>query len=74
MDIFSKYNALPYHGEPEDIGYTVLFLASNEAKFITGQTIQVEGGHYIGNPTVPNFLSLTNTQGQLNDRKRRDTI
>ncbi|MGG4493024.1 SDR family NAD(P)-dependent oxidoreductase [Brevibacillus reuszeri] len=61
MDIFYKYNALPYHGEPEDIGYTVLFLASDEAKFITGQTIQVEGGHYIGNPTVPDFLSLANT-------------
>src|SRR5699024_10397791 len=24
LDIFLKYNALPYNGEPEDIGYTVL--------------------------------------------------
>ncbi|RKP51479.1 SDR family oxidoreductase [Cohnella endophytica] len=55
LDIFAKYNALPYHGEPDDIGHTVLFLASDEAKFITGQTIQVEGGHYIANPTVPDF-------------------
>jgi len=55
LDIFAKYNALPYHGEPDDIGHTVLFLASDEAKFITGQTIQVEGGHYIGNPTAPDF-------------------
>lgn len=55
LDIFAKFNALPYHGEPNDIGYAVLFLASDEAKFITGQTIQVEGGHYIGNPTAPDF-------------------
>ncbi|KOP65893.1 oxidoreductase [Bacillus sp. FJAT-18019] len=55
LDLFAKYNALPYHGEPEDIGYTVLFLASDESRFITGQTIQVEGGHYIANPTVPDF-------------------
>ncbi|WP_028549665.1 SDR family NAD(P)-dependent oxidoreductase [Paenibacillus sp. UNC451MF] len=55
LDIFGKYNALPYHGEPDDIGHTVLFLASDESKFITGQTIQVEGGHYIANPTVPDF-------------------
>ncbi|WP_256759483.1 SDR family NAD(P)-dependent oxidoreductase [Cohnella sp. WQ 127256] len=55
LDIFAKYNALPYHGEPDDIGHTVLFLASDESKFITGQTIQVEGGHYIANPTVPDF-------------------
>lgn len=55
LDIFAKYNTLPYHGEPDDIGYTVLFLASDESKFITGQTIQVEGGHYIANPSVPDF-------------------
>ncbi len=58
LDIFAKYNALPYHGEPDDIGYTVLFLASDESKFITGQTIQVEGGHYIANPSVPDFKDL----------------
>ncbi|MBP2001997.1 NAD(P)-dependent dehydrogenase (short-subunit alcohol dehydrogenase family) [Paenibacillus shirakamiensis] len=63
LDIFSKYNALPYHGEADDIGYTVLFLASDESKFITGQTIQVEGGHYIANPTVPDFRAL---QAQAN--------
>lgn len=55
LDIFAKYNMLPYHGEPDDIGYTVLFLASDESKFITGQTIQVEGGHYIANPSISDF-------------------
>ncbi|KIL76732.1 Oxidoreductase ucpA [Bacillus badius] len=55
LDIFSKFNALPYHGEADDIGYTVLFLASDESKFITGQTIQVEGGHYMGNPSIADF-------------------
>ena len=58
LDIFSRYNALPYHGEPDDIGHTVVFLASDESKFITGQTIQVEGGHYIANPSVPDFKDL----------------
>lgn len=58
LDTFGKYNALPYHGESEDVGYTVLFLASNESKFITGQTIQIEGGHYLGNPTIPDFRTL----------------
>lgn len=59
LDIFGKFNALPYHGEADDIGYTVLFLASDESKFITGQTIQVEGGHYIANPTVPDFRAFS---------------
>lgn len=62
LDTFMKYNALPYHGEPEDIANTVLFLASDESKFITGQTIQVEGGHYLANPTVPDFVAMSKNQ------------
>lgn len=60
LNVFAKYNALPYHGEADDIGHTVLFLASDESKFITGQTIQVEGGHYLANPTAPDFKEMFN--------------
>jgi 3-oxoacyl-[acyl-carrier protein] reductase len=31
-------------GTPEDIGNLVAFLASDAASFITGQTIQIDGG------------------------------
>jgi 3-oxoacyl-[acyl-carrier protein] reductase len=31
-------------GKPEDVAYTVLFLASEYAGFITGQNIIVDGG------------------------------
>ena len=34
-------------GRPEDIAYAVLFLASDEANYITGQTITVDGGRVI---------------------------
>ena len=34
-------------GEPEDVGYAMLFLASNDAKYITGQTIIVDGGQLL---------------------------
>lgn len=65
LDIFMKFNALPYHGVADDIGYTVLFLACDESKFITGQTIQVEGGHYIGNPSIADFNQfLAQTQAK----------
>ncbi|WP_040225736.1 SDR family NAD(P)-dependent oxidoreductase [Bhargavaea cecembensis] len=64
LDIFAKYNALPYHGEADDIGYTVLFLASDESKFITGQTIQVEGGHYNTNPSISDFKAYMEQAGK----------
>ena len=35
-------------GEPEDFGAAAAFLASNQAKFITGHNLLVDGGHYGG--------------------------
>lgn len=41
-------------GDPEDIGYAVLFLASDESKYITGQSIVVDGGQLL--PETPFVL------------------
>ena len=51
-NIFLGQCATPYLGEPEDIAATIAFLASNDARYITGQTIVVDGGLTIHNPTV----------------------
>ena len=32
------------YGEADDVAYAMLFLASNEAKYVTGQTLVVDGG------------------------------
>ena len=32
------------NGQPEDIAYTFLFLASEEASYLTGQVLLVDGG------------------------------
>lgn len=44
----SMLNSIPIKrfGEPQDIANTTLFLASDEASYITGQTIHVNGGMY----------------------------
>lgn len=34
-------------GTPEDVAAAVAFLASDEARFITGQTLLVDGGHWM---------------------------
>lgn len=45
---FRKYvlslNALPYFGQPEDIANACLYLSSDEARYVTGTTLTVNGG------------------------------
>ena len=51
-NIFLNHSATPYLGEPEDIAATIAFLASKDARYITGQTIVADGGLTIHNPTI----------------------
>lgn len=47
-DMANGLNPTTKIGQPIDIANTVLFLASQESNFITGQTIDVNGGLYCG--------------------------
>jgi 3-oxoacyl-[acyl-carrier protein] reductase len=42
---------LGYYADPEDVGWAVRFLASPEARYITGQTLIVDGGQVL--PEAP---------------------
>lgn len=44
MEREMEHTLLPYVAEPEDIGDVAVFLASEEASFIHGQSIYVDGG------------------------------
>jgi NAD(P)-dependent dehydrogenase (short-subunit alcohol dehydrogenase family) len=41
----AKMHPLGILGEPEDVAYGVLYLASDEAKFVTGTALVVDGGY-----------------------------
>ncbi len=51
-ETFTKYNSLPYSGQPEDIAGIIAFLASEDARYISGQTIIADGGMSCHNPTA----------------------
>jgi 3-oxoacyl-[acyl-carrier protein] reductase len=43
-DLMAQYVPLKRWGEPEEIAHAMLYLASPEAAYVTGQTIVVDGG------------------------------
>ena len=61
LDIFERQTLAREHGQPEDVAYAALFLASDESRFINGQLIEVDGGLHSHNPTMPDLMALTRT-------------
>ena len=52
---FLSHNTLPYLGQPADIASVIVFLSSDDARYVTGQNIIVDGGLECHNPTVGEF-------------------
>jgi NAD(P)-dependent dehydrogenase (short-subunit alcohol dehydrogenase family) len=44
LAMFADHHLTPYIADPTDIAAVVVFLMSNEARFITGQVVNVDGG------------------------------
>ena len=45
---FARFVPVGYVGEPEDVAGLVSYLASKESRFLTGQSIVIDGGYSIG--------------------------
>jgi 3-oxoacyl-[acyl-carrier protein] reductase len=54
LEQMTRYIPAGYMGAPEDIAHAMLYLASDEARYITGQTICIDGGSTL--PESPVFL------------------
>lgn len=46
IEFFASRMPMKRPGKPEDIAYAVAYLASDEAGYVTGQTLSVNGGRY----------------------------
>ncbi|MFF2446534.1 SDR family NAD(P)-dependent oxidoreductase [Neobacillus sp. NPDC058068] len=44
LPYYQTFTQLPYFGKPEDVAYGVLYLASDEARFVTGSELVIDGG------------------------------
>ena len=43
--VLNEAHPLGHPGEPDDIGYGVVYLASDESKFVTGSELVIDGGY-----------------------------
>jgi NAD(P)-dependent dehydrogenase (short-subunit alcohol dehydrogenase family) len=56
IEIVTEETLTPFLGDPVDIAHTVAFLASDEARYITGQAIVADGGTSVH---IPGFARLS---------------
>ena len=56
-EVMLRHHLTPRLGRPEDIAAAVVFLASDDAGFITGQVICVDGGMLAHQPYVADFMT-----------------
>jgi NAD(P)-dependent dehydrogenase (short-subunit alcohol dehydrogenase family) len=58
-DVHEASTALGYLGEPEDVAHIVAFLASDDARYVTGQVIRADGGTLAHLPTFASFRQVS---------------
>jgi NAD(P)-dependent dehydrogenase (short-subunit alcohol dehydrogenase family) len=51
LDLYLEHCLTPFGGDPQDLANVVAFLASDAARYVTGQVLAVDGGVSSTNPT-----------------------
>ncbi|MHC8380531.1 SDR family NAD(P)-dependent oxidoreductase [Pseudomonas sp. LB3P14] len=58
LDLLLESHLTPQAGTPQDVAQATLFLASDDSRFITGQTLAVDGGFSSHTPCYADFNRL----------------
>ena len=56
LDAVAERTPLGRVGRPEELAAVICFLLSDEASYLTGQTISVDGGRIIAGPAVADTI------------------
>ncbi len=55
-DLYLRHSLTPYLGQPEDVANLVAFLASDDARYLTGQVISLDGGLTAHHPILAEYV------------------
>lgn len=64
--VYRANHAIGRMGRPHEVSEVVHFLATDDAAFITGQVIGVDGGYYAHQPTTVQMAELTRRASAVN--------
>jgi NAD(P)-dependent dehydrogenase (short-subunit alcohol dehydrogenase family) len=59
VKIYERHSLTPYVGDPQDVANLVVFLASDESRYMSGQIVCADGGTVAGSPILADFRDLT---------------
>lgn len=62
IEVMQRHLLVPEVGKPEDIAALVCFLASNEARYINGQTYIADGGMLAHNPSMADLIDMASSR------------
>ncbi|WP_300384262.1 SDR family NAD(P)-dependent oxidoreductase [Clostridium sp.] len=60
QDFFLKHTPIKRMGEPEEIASTIVYFASDESAYTTGQIIDVSGGFGLATPIYGDMIEMKN--------------
>ena len=60
QDFFLKHTPIRRMGKPEEIAGTVLYFASDDAAYTTGQIVDVSGGFGMPTPVFGDMIEMKN--------------
>jgi NAD(P)-dependent dehydrogenase (short-subunit alcohol dehydrogenase family) len=65
VEIYKRHTLSPRLGVPEDMGNMVAFLASDDAAFVNGQVLAVDGGYSVHQPVTADMREFMMAMAQM---------